>query len=183
MFIENTEELAQNKLILLYIIDQSNVPLTNEEITEFIMENNYMNYFLIQQYLTELIESEFIKYIDKEDSKKYTLSNKGKVTLSYFKDRISDKIKKEISNKFLKVEEEIKRAAQVVGEYFKKSDREYVTNLKLIEGNETLLSLSLKVTTIEQAERICNTWKNNTEYIYKTLFNILADDNIASIED
>ena len=44
MFTENTEELAQNKLLLLFIINKSK-PLTNEEITEFILENNYMNYF------------------------------------------------------------------------------------------------------------------------------------------
>ena len=34
MFLENTEELAQNKLLLLYIINKSNRPLTNNEITE-----------------------------------------------------------------------------------------------------------------------------------------------------
>ena len=45
MFIENTESLAQNKLLLLYIIDKSENSLTNEEITEFLLENNYMNIF------------------------------------------------------------------------------------------------------------------------------------------
>ena len=36
MLIENTEELAQNKLLLLYIIDRPQVPLSNSEITEFV---------------------------------------------------------------------------------------------------------------------------------------------------
>ena len=32
MFIENTEDLAQNKLLLLYIIDKSEKPLTSEKL-------------------------------------------------------------------------------------------------------------------------------------------------------
>ena len=70
MFIENTEELAQSKLLLLFIIDKSNTPLSNEELTEFILEKNYMNYFLTHQYLSELVETGFIEYRE-EDNKKY----------------------------------------------------------------------------------------------------------------
>ena len=67
MFIENTEELAQNKLLLLYVIKVSKTPFDNNRITEFMLEKNYMNYFLVQQYLSELINSNFIEVI-KQDS-------------------------------------------------------------------------------------------------------------------
>ena len=183
MFIENTESLAQNKLLLLYIIDKSENSLTNEEITEFLLENNYMNYFLIQQYLSELIQSGFIEYINKKDKKIYILLNKGKITLSFFEDRISTKIKEEISDKFIKIKEDEKIATQVTGEYFQKCPDKYIVNLKLVENTETLFSLYLNVTTIKQAEKICNTWKDNTEFIYKNLLNMLADDKIISVED
>ena len=183
MFIENTEELAQNKLLLLYIIDKSENPLTNEGITEFVLDKNYMNYFLIQQYLSELIESDFIEYINKEDKRVYILLNKGEVALSYFQDRISNKVKGEISAKFGLIKDNERIATQVVSEYFKKSDNEYMVNLKLVENSETLLSLYLNVATVEQAKKICNTWKSKTEYIYKNLLNMLADENITSIED
>ncbi len=183
MFIENTEELAQNKLLLLYLMDKSENSLTNAEITEFMLEKNYMNYFLIQQYLSELIESNFTDYIDKDDKKVYVLLDKGKLTLSYFEDRIPENIKKDISDKFVQIKEDEKKATQVIGEYFQKNDNEYIVNLKLIENSETLFSLYLNVTTPKQAQIICNTWKDNTEYIYKNLLNMLADDKITSIED
>lgn len=183
MFIGNTEELAQNKLLLLYIIDKSESSLTNEEITEFLLENNYMNYFLIQQYLSELIESDFIEYINRKDKKIYILLDKGKTTLSYFEDRISTKIKKEISAKFIKIKKDEKIATQVVGEYFQKGTNKYIANLKLVENTETLFSLYLNVATAEQAEKICNTWKSNTETIYKNLLNMLVDDKITSVEN
>ena len=181
MFMENTEELAQNKLILLYIIDKSEIPLTNEKITEFLLENNYMNYFLIQQYLSELIESGFIEYLDKKDKKVYIVLNKVKTTLSYFEDRISTQIKEEFSSKFITTKENEKIVTQITGEYYQKGTNKYIVNLKLVENNETLFDLYLNVATVEQAKKICSTWENNTEFIYKNLFNMLADGKVTSI--
>ena len=182
MFAKDSEELVQNKLLLLYIIDKSEGSLTNEEITEFLLENDYINYFLIQQYLSELMESGFIECINKKNKKIYTLLDRGKATLFYFEDRISSKIKEEFSAKFITIKKNKERSAQVIGEYFKKDINKYIVNLKLVENNEALLSLYLNVTTDNQAEMICNTWKNNTEIIYKGILNMLVDDNITSME-
>ncbi len=44
-FFDNTQELAQNKLLLLYIVNESYTPLSNEKITEIVLEKDYMNYF------------------------------------------------------------------------------------------------------------------------------------------
>ncbi|NLW22692.1 MAG: DUF4364 family protein [Tissierellia bacterium] len=178
MFTENTEELAQNKLLLLFIINKSKKPLTNEEITEFILENNYMNYFLIQQYLSELVESNFIKQIDKEGKKVYILLDKGKSTLSYFEDRLNPKIKDEISSKFNNVKDNPVKTTQVLGEFFKKGEYQYIVNLKLIENNEALFSLYLNVANTKQAEEICQIWKDNTEFIYKNILNILTNNSM-----
>ena len=38
MFSENSEELAQNKLILLYIVREAGYGFTKDEITEFILK-------------------------------------------------------------------------------------------------------------------------------------------------
>jgi DNA-binding PadR family transcriptional regulator len=183
MFIENTEDLAQNKLLLLYIIDKSEKPLTNEEITEFVLEKNYMNYFLIQQYLSELINSSFIEHITKEDKNVYHILDKGKATLSYFEDRIPNKTKEEITNKFIQIKKDEKKATQVLSEFFKKDDNQFMVKLKLVENDETLFSIYINVPTIKQAEKICYTWKNNTEYIYKNVLNMLVDEKITSVED
>jgi predicted transcriptional regulator len=185
MFLENTKELAQNKLLLLYIINESTQPLTNNEITEFILENNYMNYFLTQQYLSELVSSGFIEYRKSENKNKnvYILLDKGKSTLFYFEDRIPEKIKKEISSKFKDNTISQNKSAQVLGEYYKKDNNEYMVTLKLIEKEQTILSIYLDIPSESQAKRICDTWKKNTEYIYKNLLNMLVGDNIISVDD
>jgi len=177
MFIENTEELAQNKLLLLYIIEKSKDDLTNQNITEIILEKNYMNYFLVQQYLSELISTKFIELVDSNDKKIYKLLDKGKVTLSYFEDRIEDKVKKELSGS-LGISEEVEVKKEIIGEYFKQADYEYVVNLKLKEGEATLFSLYLNLANEKQAKEICENWESNPEYIYKNILNLVVGEDI-----
>lgn len=173
MFIDSTEELAQNKLLLLYIIDKSEIPLTNGEITEFVLENNYMNYFLVQQFLSELVDSKFIEYSKKEDKERYTQLKKGELTLNYFLHKIPNEIKKDINEKFEVKKEETKRETQIIGDYFKKNENEYVVNLKLVERDCTLFSLYLNVVSSEQAKMICDNWKTSPDKVYQEILNTL----------
>lgn len=173
MFIDSTEELAQNKLLLLYIIDKSEIPLTNGEITEFVLENNYMNYFLVQQFLSELTRSKFIEYSRKEEKERYTILKKGKLTLDYFIHRIPIKIKNDIDKKIEMKKEELKRKTQIIGDYFKKNKNEYVVNLKLVEKDSTLFSLCINVVSSKQAKMICDNWKSNPDKIYQEILNTL----------
>ncbi len=177
MFIENTEELAQNKLLLLYIIDKSKKPFTNEGLTEFILEKNYMNYFLVQQYLSELLNSGFIQFVDFKGDKVYKLLEKGKITLSYFEERIDQDIKNEILKEF-GIDLEYQPKKEVIGEYFKRKEHEYVVNLKLKENDINLISLYINLPNENQAKTICEKWHNNTEEIYKNILNSVLDEEL-----
>ena len=58
---ESMSQLAENKLILLYLINKMSMPLSNSEICLFALEKDYMDYFSLQQYLGELVDSEFLE--------------------------------------------------------------------------------------------------------------------------
>ena len=72
---ENSAELAENKLLVLYVIKSLKQPISNTQLTEIILENNFINYFTLQQYISELEYSDFVKYIEKNE-KKLILNNK-----------------------------------------------------------------------------------------------------------
>ena len=50
----STKKLAENKLIILHLLQKMGISLSNSEICQFLLEKNYMDYFSIQQYLSEL---------------------------------------------------------------------------------------------------------------------------------
>ena len=64
---ENSAELAENKLLVLYVIKSLKQPISNTQLTEIILENNFINYFTLQQYISELEYSNFVKYIEKNE--------------------------------------------------------------------------------------------------------------------
>lgn len=170
MLSENTEDIAQNKLLLLYIIKSSPKSYTNEELTEFILYKNYMNYFTIQQYISELIEGNFITINTEEN---YEILDKGKITLEYFNSKIPQNIIDDLEKEFKLKQIIEKKEAEIIGEYFKKENDQFMVNLKLVENGETLFSLYFEVPSVEQAEVICNKWKENTEKIYQSIINTL----------
>ena len=89
MYEESSLELAENKLLLLYILKTLKQPISNTQLTEIVLENSFINYFTLQQYIAELDESKFIEYTEVMDKKLLKLTDKGENVLSFFKDRIS----------------------------------------------------------------------------------------------
>ena len=54
------ESLTLYKLIVLYMLEKVDFPLTNAQISGFILDKGYTTYFHLQQALSELTESELI---------------------------------------------------------------------------------------------------------------------------
>ena len=55
------ESLTLYKLIILYMLNEVDFPLTNSQISEFILEKEYTNYFHLQQAFSELVDSNLLE--------------------------------------------------------------------------------------------------------------------------
>ena len=88
MFENSSEELAYHKLLILYILEKINMDLTNSQITQVVLETEVMNYFSLQQFLAQLMESKFLTIYEDSNKEYYTLTKKGIETLDYFLTRI-----------------------------------------------------------------------------------------------
>ena len=97
---ENSAELAENKLLVLYVIQSLKQPISKTQLTEIILENNFINYFTLQQYISELESSEFVGYVEKNNKKLITITKKGENVLSFFNERISP-IKRDIIDNYI----------------------------------------------------------------------------------
>lgn len=173
MISNSSEEIAKNKLVLLYIIKNSPDEYTNSSLTEFLLEKTYMNYFLIQQYLSELIEKKLLEI--KDDY--YTILPKGEETLEYFHNKIPESIKAELSDDFNLQESANIIDTQIVAEYYpKEDDNQYTVNLKLVENEDILFSLYLDVGSEKQAKFISDKWKENPQSIYQNIINLFLDE-------
>lgn len=175
MFADSTEEMAQNKLLLLYIIKKSPYTFSKHQLNEFILEKGYMNYFYLQQYLGELVESELIEVSIIDDESKYIISEKGDLALNYFDGKIPDNMKIELEKEFETNKTSQIRETQVLAEYFPKEDNQYMVNLKLVENDDVLFSMYIDVASIEQAKIVCDKWKQDPDSIYMNIMNMFME--------
>ena len=156
---ESSSELAENKLLMLYVLKSIKDSISNTQLTEIILENNFINYFTFQQYLAELEESKFVEYHEANDKKLLILTKKGDSVLSFFKDRISAS-KISIIDEYIKENiESIKKELTIHADYTPSNNDSFIVDLKAIEDQALLMELKLSVPTKNQAVLLCNRWK------------------------
>ena len=49
------------KIIILYMVEKVNFPLSNSQITNFFLDHGYTTYFHIQETINDLLESKLLK--------------------------------------------------------------------------------------------------------------------------
>ncbi|MCF0148084.1 MAG: DUF4364 family protein [Clostridium sp.] len=174
---ENSAELAENKLLVLYVLDSLKHPITNTQLTEIILENNFINYFTLQQYISELITSDFLRYEIVNEKNLIRITEKGTNTLSFFSDRISSIKKKIIDDYLLSIVDSIKKELTIHSDYTLGEDDSFIVDLQALENDNLLISLKVSVPTKKQAVSLCNRWKDNPSDIYNKIMNALFNDS------
>lgn len=170
---ENSTELAENKLLVLYVIKTLKQSISNTQLTEIILENNFINYFTLQQYISELVSSDFLRYDEVNDKNLLTLTREGDNVLSFFNSRISPLKKKIIDDYLLSMMDSIKKELTIHSDYTISENDMFLVDLKAFEGDSLLMELKLSVPTKKQATNLCNDWKENTSDIYNNIITTL----------
>lgn len=168
----SVNQLAENKLIILYLIYKMGMALSNSEICQFALEKNYMDYFSVQQYISELVETHLLKQNKYKNDTRYTLTQKGKDIIYYFISHMAENIKDEIDYYVQQNKRRIHTESEVTACYDLQPNNDYVVKCTLCDGDGTnLMEISFTVATQQQAKLVCNNWKNNVTRIYGTILN------------
>lgn len=72
------ESIVLYKLIVLYMLDRVNFTLTNSQISDFILEKGYTNYFTLQEAINGLIDSDFVYVSTIRGASHYKITDKGR---------------------------------------------------------------------------------------------------------
>lgn len=170
---QDMEELAENKLLLLYVLEKIKFPLPQNQLIEIILQKNLINYFTLQQYIAELIDADFIRNNDYEGKKKLSLTKKGAKVLELFQNRISEDRLKIIDLYFKDNMGSIKKQITVTADYTIVNNDNFVVNLKSCEGDTVLIDIKLFAVSNKQARDICTKWKNQSSDLYGEIINLL----------
>ncbi len=79
-------ELSLNKLMILFLIQKAGLPLSNTQISEFLLDSGYTDYFSLQNYLSQMIDSGILKSSKITSHTLYDITPTGDETLEFFQE-------------------------------------------------------------------------------------------------
>ena len=170
----DNETLAENKALILYILDKVNKPISNTALLRLVLSVENMNYFYFQQFLLDLIDNKYIISYAVEKETIYELTLEGKQALELVSDLIPGFLKFKIDNNFKDNLQTIENELSVSADFIPHSETDYSVRCTITENNRTLFEIQTFATSREQAKFIADNWKENADKIYPKILEILT---------
>ena len=162
------ESLTLYKLIILYMLNKVTFPLTNSQLSDFILGQEYTTYFHLQQAINEMLEANLLKVEVIRNSSRYHMTAEGRQTLGYFENQIPDAIKEDILQYLEQHSYEMRNEVSVWADYDKVSGRtEYDVHCQVKEAESILIDLHLSVPEENLAQSLCRSWSKKSQEIYE----------------
>lgn len=178
MFNNNSKKQVKNKLTIIYILNGIDKPILKSDITELIMENDLLNYFELQLYLTELEEGSLLEVSTLDASQYYLVTEKGKATLDLFDDILTPSFVAELDILIANKLTSLKKFSEMNANYSKLGESDYQVNLSIKEDTRVVLDIDLNLISSDQARIVVENFKSNTDLIYKKILELLLDEAI-----
>ena len=158
-------EIAEKKTLILFFLRTIDMPVGSRQFVRIMLENRLMNYFYMQQYLSELIKEELVNSEKKEGISYYTISEKGMDVLNMFESILPAGLKKIIRDNVAEIRKNIRTETMITADYLPEGDG-YTVLCKIRENDFSLLEIKIAAGTKEDARNICRNWTGFPQEIY-----------------
>lgn len=169
-------ELFENKIIILYILNNSNMSLTLNQIVKFCEDFDDITYFDICTYIENLLENDYIEKILEDENTLYKITASGECMLKELLEFIPGLDLYNIKKLLNKNIAEIKTDNSIYTTVTPIKSDEYKISCCIKDGNYELINISLYAGHIEQARNISKNWAKDAENIYDKLIDMLTKD-------
>lgn len=162
------------KLIVLYALDKSAYPLTNAQISNLFLDNDYTTYFNLQEVLSDMLETSLLETELINNTTFYRTSARGEETIRYFSGDIPPAIRDEISSYLRNHAKQLRDNTQTTAEYRKTAGHDYLVHCRVQENDTPLIDLQLTVPTESSAQKLTENWKERSQQIYESVLKQLS---------
>ncbi|MDO4286056.1 MAG: DUF4364 family protein [Eubacteriales bacterium] len=161
--------LTVYKLIVLYMLNRMDTPISKAQISDFVLENGYTNFLTLQQAFAEMEESGLVASQTELNRTFLTITEEGSESLHFFSAQLNGDIKQQIEAFLKKNGAQLRNEAAVTGEYYKTTGGEYEAHLCVREKQTRLVDIRLCVPEKEMARSITEHWQDRSGEIYQFL--------------
>ena len=159
------EPLTLYKLMVLYLLKQVKFPMTNSQISDFFLSNEYTTYYSLQQAFNDMVDAHLVTVEEIHHNSRYEITREGDDTLDYFGKYIPQEIVNDMDDYLKEHRVHLKEEAGVTADY-SRVGRDYNVRCEVREGKEVIFGVDVVVPTEEQAELVCRNWREKNQSIY-----------------
>ena len=166
-----------NKLILLFVFDKMECPLTENTILDICCSsNNWIAYMDCKPIISQLIDHGFIYKLSPSGGETlYSITPDGRVCLADFFVQIPSSLRESISQ-FIKANStNYKKKQELIADYYMNKDGTYTVNLKIVEPSHPVLELKMNVPSRLSAKNIYKRWEEKGMLILDLLYDNLVE--------
>lgn len=165
---------TKNKLIVLYILDRAGAILTREQLYRTAILNSEMEYFAFEQAVSELEEDGLLVEVRRPFGECLGLTDAGREALDLFEKSVPADERKKLDAYLDENRGAFARETEVSSRIEKGADG-CVLHLLITEGARVIFSVSLAVSSEEQALELRRRWETGSEPIYNFVWDTLLD--------
>ena len=110
--------LTLYKLMILFLIKKVDFPLSNSQISEFILDKGYTTYFKLQQAFHELEDEDMLRTELVRNASHYFLTEEGKEAIDMFEYQLSEPIRNDILTFLATKEYQLREETNLEADYF-----------------------------------------------------------------
>ena len=179
MYVNMNKSLAQDKVLILYVLSNVKTDVTESDIFKIISPVNNINYFYFKQILADLVDSKLVQtYTKDEDADEkqvlYKLTFDGQNSLNLTIDVLPGLLKLKIDNVLKNELNNIISEDSIVTEYIPENENSYTVKCKIVENNKTIFEVRTFAGSNEHAKFIADNWKENASVIYPKILELIT---------
>lgn len=167
------------KLILLFVFEKMEIPLSENTLSEIIMSNpDLMTYMDYRDALGKMMDVKFVVAKTVSGDLMYQLTKDGRDCLSHFWKKIPASVREDIIRYVDENKLRMKRSQEYRIDYYKNGDgtQTAVFMIKDYAGPNNVMELKLRVPSRVDAMRATSLWKDKAPEIYEFIYNNLVEE-------
>lgn len=167
--LRNIQEI---KILICYIFDKIDKPLSQEDITSVLRADETANYFDVSQAFSQMVSQGNLK-ASEEDDNYYVITSTGRM----ISEELSGSLPLTVKEKSLKTTEEYLKRLKSEKENtvsIVRTDKGYMVNCKISGGEFNMLELGVYAPDLNAASIIKDNFYKKPDEIYKNLLTMLT---------
>ena len=164
------------KIFVLYLMTNIGYPMNFATINDVTRQNDYVMYLDFVESFYEMLEHDLIECVGQNEAGDdlYSVTYKGRCVAEELKSDILPSILDQSLRCALRYLDFRKRGVRISTNIVQNPDKTYDLECKMLEKEEVIMAVTLKVDSRVRAERMADNFRDNPENIYKGVTALVA---------